>query len=322
MNNPLKYTDSTGEFWHLIIGTVIGGVINWVTHGTEFSWKGLGYFGVGAVAGALGAGVGAGVSSALAGGSFGAGFIGSSTAMTATTSFTTGAAIGGSAGFSSGFTTDFGNRLIQGQNFGDAIWSGTKTGLIAGASGALLGGVVGGIDAIKDGRNFWNCDSWEVTYDYQLPSTWSSPDGDLPIHNQTDPSVGCTQKTLESMADYRMQDFDIPIDGSADFRELAESWGYEVNRNYNNVHRIGSQILKGNLSAITYNNGGVQHTVGINRIQVMRTTRLFGNGFRYKNIITVMNPLVKDSYYRLSNSLFNSGVIRTLGRYHGFVKVF
>ena len=124
------------------------------------------------------------------------------------------------------------------------------------------------------------------------------------------------------MADYRMQSFEIPIDGGADFRELAERYGYEVSRNYNNVHRVGNQMLKGNPSAITYNNGGVYHTVGINRIQVMRTTRLFGGGFRYKNIINVMNPLFDGSYPKLSNSHFNSGVIRTLGRYHGFVRAF
>lgn len=105
LNNPLKYTDPDGEWIHLLIGAVIGGVANWIAHGAEFSWKGLGYFAVGAAAGALGAGIGAGISSALAGGSFGAGFIGSSAAMTAASSFVSGAAIGGGAGFSSGFTT-------------------------------------------------------------------------------------------------------------------------------------------------------------------------------------------------------------------------
>ena len=54
LNNPLIYTDPDGEFWHLIIGAVIGGVINWATHGFQFNAKGLGYFGVGALAGTLG----------------------------------------------------------------------------------------------------------------------------------------------------------------------------------------------------------------------------------------------------------------------------
>lgn len=130
LNNPVMYTDPSGKFWHLVIGATIGGVMNWAMNGTEFSWEGLGYFGVGATAGAVGAGVGVGISSAMVGGSFGAGFIGSSAEMTATTNFATGAAIGGGAGFSAGF----GNGLIQGQSFGDALWGGTKDGVIGGAS--------------------------------------------------------------------------------------------------------------------------------------------------------------------------------------------
>ena len=137
--------------------------MNWATNGAEFSWKGLGYFGVGAAAGALGAGVGAGISSAMAtGGTFGAGFIGSSAAMTATSSFITGAAIGGGAGFSAGFTTGFGNGLLGGQNFGRALGSGFEYGLKGGISGALLGGVLGGLDAVygdlNHKRNFWTGD--------------------------------------------------------------------------------------------------------------------------------------------------------------------
>jgi len=161
-NNPLKYTDPDGEFIHLIIGAAIGGVINWAANGAEFSGKGLGYFGVGAVAGALGAGVGGGIQTASAGASFGAGFVGSSQGISTilsvgyTSSFSSGAMAGAAAGFSSGFLTGAGNGLMQGQNFGEAMWSGTKGGLIGGASGAVLGGLAGGIDAYRDGRSFWD----------------------------------------------------------------------------------------------------------------------------------------------------------------------
>lgn len=162
-NNPLIYTDPDGEWIHLVVGAVIGGTINWIANGAEFSWEGLGYFGVGAAAGALGAGVGAGISSAMAVGSaaggtstFAAGFLGTSAALPAASSFATGAAIGAGAGFTSGFVTGTGNGLIQGQNLGEALLSGTKSGIIGGATGALLGGVTGGIDAHRDGRSFWN----------------------------------------------------------------------------------------------------------------------------------------------------------------------
>jgi len=160
-NNPLIYTDPDGEFIHLIIGALIGGTINWIANGAEFSWKGLGYFGVGAASGALGAGIGSGMMAASAGSTFGAGFIGTQGAMSAiasgyTSSFLSGAAIGGVSGFAGGFTTGFGNGLIQGQSFGDALWSGAKGGLIGGGTGALLGGLIGGLDAVGDKRNFWS----------------------------------------------------------------------------------------------------------------------------------------------------------------------
>ena len=159
MNNPLIYTDPDGEFWHLIIGAAIGGIVNWATHGAEFSWQGLGYFGVGAVAGALGAGIGAGISSALpiagqVSGGFAAGFWGTSAATTATSSFVSGALVGGGSGLASGFTTGFGNALVDGKNFGQALGQGGIYGAIGLGSGALIGGIVGGIDAAKDGRDF------------------------------------------------------------------------------------------------------------------------------------------------------------------------
>jgi len=55
LNNPLIYVDEDGEFWHIIIGAVIGGIINVVANleNTHNFWQGLSYFGVGAASGAL-----------------------------------------------------------------------------------------------------------------------------------------------------------------------------------------------------------------------------------------------------------------------------
>ncbi|HRH39724.1 MAG TPA: RHS repeat-associated core domain-containing protein, partial [Flavobacteriales bacterium] len=155
-NNPLTFADPSGNYVHLIVGAIVGGVINWATHGAEFNAEGLGYFGVGAVAGALAAGVGAGVSSALAGGGFGAGFIGSSSAMVAASGFTSGAVVGGSAGFFGGFITTTGNALITGQKSMAALEQGLRGGLQAAVGGAFMGGVIGGLDAVHDERNFWS----------------------------------------------------------------------------------------------------------------------------------------------------------------------
>jgi RHS repeat-associated protein len=57
MNNPLIYVDEDGEFWHIVIGAVVGGAINWISHGCKFTAEGLTYFGVGVVSGALTAAV-------------------------------------------------------------------------------------------------------------------------------------------------------------------------------------------------------------------------------------------------------------------------
>jgi hypothetical protein len=164
INNPLKYTDPDGEWVNLVIGAVIGGTTNVLFNlkNIDNFWQGLGYFGIGAVAGALSAGVGVGIQTASAGASFFAGFVGSSQGISTilsvgyTSSFLNGAVAGFGAGFVGGFGTGLGNGLIQGQSFGQALWSGTKTGIISGASGALTGGIVEGVDAARDGRNPFN----------------------------------------------------------------------------------------------------------------------------------------------------------------------
>lgn len=54
-NNPLRFTDPNGEWVHIVVGAVIGGVVNWVAHGCKFDMNGLAAFGIGAAAGAIGA---------------------------------------------------------------------------------------------------------------------------------------------------------------------------------------------------------------------------------------------------------------------------
>ncbi len=64
-NNPFKYTDPDGEWVHIVIGAVIGGVINWATHGCQFNMDGLVAFGIGAAGGALTAATGGAALGAL-----------------------------------------------------------------------------------------------------------------------------------------------------------------------------------------------------------------------------------------------------------------
>ena len=154
LNNPLIYTDPDGEFWHLIIGAAIGGTFNWLANGAEFSWEGLGYFGIGAAAGAVGAGVGSGISASLGGSSFGAGFIGTSSKVS--TGFVSGVVSGAGGGFAGGFSLGAGNSLYKGDSFNEGLSNGLEKGLDAAVSGAILGGIMGGMDATEHNRDFWS----------------------------------------------------------------------------------------------------------------------------------------------------------------------
>lgn len=60
LNNPLKYTDPDGEFWHIIAGALIGGVVNLAANldNCDGFWEGAAAFAVGAGAGALTAATG------------------------------------------------------------------------------------------------------------------------------------------------------------------------------------------------------------------------------------------------------------------------
>ncbi len=153
MNNPLKYTDPDGEWIHLVVGALIGGTMNWAMNGAQWNAKGLGYFGVGALAGALSAGVGAGVNVAVAGGSFGTGFVG--TATVSSTGFFAGALTGAGAGITNGFITGTGNNMLGNKNFGNSLLGGLDQAWKQGLIGGISGGIIGGIHAASNGRDFW-----------------------------------------------------------------------------------------------------------------------------------------------------------------------
>ena len=154
LNNPLKYTDPSGEFWNLIIGVAIGGVFNWASHGFQLNAKGLGYFATGAVAGAVGAGLASGVNVAMAGGNFWTGAAGLAKGI-ASTGFLTGAASGASAGFAGGFIFGAGNSWVGGSSFGKGLLAGLGSGSIGALEGGFAGGLLGGLDALDKGTNFW-----------------------------------------------------------------------------------------------------------------------------------------------------------------------
>ena len=154
LNNPLKYTDPSGDFWNLIAGAAIGGVFNWATNGFLFNMKGLGYFITGAVAGSVGTGLASGVNVAMAGGNFWAGTVGFAKGVSAT-GFLAGALSGASAGFASGLILGAGNSWIEDHSFGTGLFKGLKSGCIGIVIGGIIDGIIGGLDALEKETNFF-----------------------------------------------------------------------------------------------------------------------------------------------------------------------
>ena len=119
-NNPISYSDPEGDWIHIAVGAVIGGVINTATHWDDIQrdglWAGVKAFGIGAGAGAL--------TAATGGAAVGAGFAG-------------GAAIGAGSGIAGDILLQTGNAVAFGDqyNASQTLW--------AGGLGALGGGLTG-----------------------------------------------------------------------------------------------------------------------------------------------------------------------------------
>jgi hypothetical protein len=184
-NNPLKYTDESGEWIWIVVAAVVGGVINWGIHGFRMDMEGLKAFGIGAAAGTIGALTG-GAGFAAAGG--GAGGVGGFFA----------GAFGGLVGSatSSSFLS-MGNHVA----FGDPLMSGKDfvKGLVF---GAVTGGVFNGIAALANSRNFWNGSLPRVAVQpITLPSpagidnsNLPKPGSDAKLPNTVEPSVAPTNQ--------------------------------------------------------------------------------------------------------------------------------
>jgi RHS repeat-associated protein len=145
LNNPFKYDDPSGEWVHIVIGAVVGGVINVAVHWNTINsfGDGLVAFGIGAAGGALAAATG-GAALASYGTAAGAGgFIG-------------GAAAAGVAYTSGTLATSIGNAAY----FGDPMP--TPEQFATGLGFAMVtGGLINGTLAITrpDPGNFWSGNS-------------------------------------------------------------------------------------------------------------------------------------------------------------------
>lgn len=209
MFNPFLYVDPSGEFWHIIVGAVVGGIINWVSHDSKFSLKGLGYFAVGAAVGAASAVAGAWVASVAQS----AGII-------------TGVAIGASTGAATGAITSVSlnglNNVIDGQSF----WTGWQQSLASGAIiGSISGGISGGLKGYElsknGGKNIW----WGNDIKYGR-SEWSFFTSEKPyetisweINNVGTQSVNdCVPTSFAEASDY--------FNGNKSYEEYKTITGY------------------------------------------------------------------------------------------------
>ena len=279
LNNPLKYTDPSGELFALddiLIAAAVGAVINVTMNGINNSMSGQDFFDgsgkaafVGGLAGIAGLCVGSGISSAIAGTGFGAGFIGGG--EIAASGFASGAAIGAGSGFASGFITGSGNAWMNGSSFIGGLETGLENGVFSGLSGGLIGGIYGGIDAAMDGRHF-------ITG--KKPYFEAKLEGYEVIKQKAPDDMKCKDAILESIEKLnggtRTQD-DFYNMGQA-YKDLYISDYYRkagfnvesINRNNENFtyQAIGENLNSGNPVVYTTNTGdNLNHAKSIIRIR-------------------------------------------------------
>lgn len=301
MNNPFKYTDPSGEFWHLIIGAIVGGVSNWAINGAELSWKGLGYFAIGALSGAIGAGIGSGVASAISGGSFLSGF---ANTASCNHSFINGMAIGASGGGSSGFICGAGNSWLKGEGLGKGILMGIHGMGSGGLMAGLTGGITDGIIAETQKRNFWHGGKLELDVSLNLPPTFQSGEmdcryevfrsNDMYFNGWTD-DVASFKAKYPNVATNRGQLIDMYESRNMKLHMLG-SWVKDKS-SYEIAKTMAHFMEKGNPICYEFNLSGYGHAVSIRRVKVYDNGRI---------VLKLMNPSGFGGYtLRNTNNLLN-----------------
>ena len=304
LNNPLKYTDPSGEFIHLLAG----GFLNWAANGFKFNLEGLGYFGVGAFSAGIFSGLAGGIANTFVeNGSFWGGFasnIGSMSNMPwkSIAGFGRGFATFGGAGLGGGFLTGFGNSLVGGNGLGSSFASGLKSGIIGGAVSGVLGGVSMGLYASKYGYNFWDglgiLGSKTINKDYAYVYTEAKSYcvGDV-ISSFSDGKV--TIEELLSLPENAKLSEGMNVGAS-----LAEMGRQLSMREITPLKVVNEKTIvevlqnKGDLMFLTSGSGSLDHLVLLNKVVIQSIRHMGSSDIVTRLFLYVMSP-GRGRYHRI-----------------------
>jgi hypothetical protein len=219
LNNPLKYTDPSGNSAILssaIVGAYIFTTVNGMT-GKINSNKDF-YFSmaIGAASGAAGAGAS----------QFAGGFIGS-------IGFLGGSITGTVGGFAGGFFSGFGSAYMNGT---DLIAGGLKARIVGAITGGLAGGFAGGVYSARHKGNFWTGKGAT----FKVPS--------FSIHSESSPVEYNKSSAIDFADEYLIKTDglnELYVDDSVPFGyEFNEITGTAVDLS-NGVHADGLTTYRG-----------------------------------------------------------------------------
>ena len=141
-------------------------------------------------------------------------------------------------------------------------------------------------------------EKWDLVEEYSLPN------GDLKPHSQRGDREGCAQATLDSIAEYLGKKVVTAYYNIGyDFTDLAKENGivaYDLakksvgDKKINIPLEVGNYLRMGFPAALTYNNDGIQHIVGVNKIEKERKMVTDKQGVVSEKIrwrVEVMNPV-------------------------------
>lgn len=299
-NNPLKYTDPSGEF--IVEAMMIGAFANTVIQGWTGNAQTPGDFfkagAIGAVAGGLSAGAGLAVTSLLSPsiviGTLYTPYIVSAPKL----GFVYGFASGATGGFVGGFSLDFGNSyFIDGTTGGEALARGLSGGLDGAFRGGFGSGISSGLAASASGRRFWDGamvvdEEWA---NFNLPKVKQNAK-----YNCSAAVAECNNRSLGGNLTQNEARAWVGGDPNSEGVRDIEFWDkYQKNikspvrfESTQTKAQVAAEMKLGLRVAVTLNNYGdgvPGHSVALNSV-TYRTVVRYSGRTSYRYLFTAMDP--------------------------------